>query len=113
MKFPLAIAFILSFAPGLAAQETIVLKASRMIDPRSDAPIENAVGGVRGDRIEAAGAASAAAVPAGARVLDLSGYTILPGLMDCHVHITGPPGDGGDTPKLKETSAHHAIRRGA
>ena len=109
MKFPLAIAFLLSFASGLRAQETIVLKASRMIDPRGDAPIENAVVVVRGDRIEAAGAASAVAVPAGARVLDLSGYTLLPGLMDCHVHITMMPGDGGDTQKLKETVAHDAI----
>jgi imidazolonepropionase-like amidohydrolase len=109
MKFRLAIAFILSFASGLGAQETIALKASRMIDPRRDAPIDNAVVVIRGDRIEAAGTASAVTVPAGARVLDLSGYTILPGLMDCHVHITMTPGDGGDTQKLKETVAHDAI----
>jgi imidazolonepropionase-like amidohydrolase len=80
-----------------------------MIDPRRDAPIENAVVVIRDDRIESAGAASSVTVPAGARVLDLSGYTILPGLMDCHVHITGTPGDGGDTQKLKETAAHDAI----
>ncbi len=29
--------------------------------------------------------------------------------MDCHVHIGGRPGDGGDTHKLKETIAHEAI----
>jgi imidazolonepropionase-like amidohydrolase len=110
MKLRLEIAFVLSFASGLGAQETIALKASRMIDPRRDAPIENVVVGVRGDRIEAAGPSSAVAVPAAARVLDLTGYTVLPGLMDCHVHITGTPGDGGDTQKLKETPAHEAIR---
>ena len=110
MKRWISVAFLLAFAPGLAAQETIVLKASRMIDPRREAPIEEAVVVVRGDRIEAAGTASAVTVPAGARVLDLSGYTILPGLMDCHVHITGTPGDGGDTQKLRETPAHDAIR---
>jgi len=110
MKLELALAFILSIASGLGAQETIALKASRMIDPRRDGPIDNAVVVIRGDRIEAAGAAFAVTVPAGARVLDLSGYTILPGLMDCHVHITGTPGDGGDTQKLKETPAHEAIR---
>ena len=100
---------ILVLSRPLGAQETIALKASRMIDPRRDAPIDNAVVVIRGDRIEAAGTASAVTVPAGARVLDLSGYTILPGLMDCHVHITMIPGDGGDTQKLKETVAHDAI----
>ena len=100
---------ILVLSRPLGAQETIALKASRMIDPRRDAPIDNAVAVIRGDRIEAAGTASAVTVPAGARVLDLSGYTILPGLMDCHVHITMIPGDGGDTQKLKETVAHDAI----
>ncbi|HEY7698665.1 MAG TPA: hypothetical protein VIE88_09635, partial [Vicinamibacteria bacterium] len=109
MKLRLVTTFLLSFASGLSAQETIVLKASRMIDPRRDAPIENAVVVVRGDRIEAAGAASAVAVPAGARTIELPGYTLLPGLMDCHVHITMMPGDGGDTQKLKETVAHDAI----
>jgi imidazolonepropionase-like amidohydrolase len=110
MKLPLATALVLSLAGGLGAQDTIVLKASRMIDPRRDEPIENAFVVIRGDRIEAAGPASAVAVPAGAKVIDLPGFTLLPGLMDCHVHITGTPGDGGDTQKLRETSAHDAIR---
>jgi imidazolonepropionase-like amidohydrolase len=103
-----SVLFILS--QPLAAQEAVVLRASRMIDPKSDAPIENAVVVVVGDRIEAAGPASAVSIPAGARAIDLPGHTLLPGLMDCHVHITGTPGDGGDTQKLRESAAHDAIR---
>jgi imidazolonepropionase-like amidohydrolase len=110
MKPWIPIAILLSLAPELRAQELIVLKASRMIDPRRDAPVENAVVVVRGDRVEASGTASSVAVPAGARVIDLPGYTILPGLLDCHVHITGTPGDGGDTQKLRETAVHDGIR---
>jgi imidazolonepropionase-like amidohydrolase len=110
MKSWLVVGLAIGAAGTTTAQEAVVLKASRMIDPRRDAPLENAVVVIRGDRIEAAGSASALTVPPGARVIDLSGYSILPGLMDCHVHITGTPGDGGDTQKLKETAAHDAIR---
>jgi imidazolonepropionase-like amidohydrolase len=111
MKRWIPIVLLLFLAsPALLAQDLIVLKASRMIDPRAAAPVENAVVVVRGDRVEASGPASVVAVPAGARVIDLPGYTILPGLMDCHVHITGTPGDGGDTQKLRETAVHDGIR---
>jgi imidazolonepropionase-like amidohydrolase len=101
---------IVLFALLQTSEGAVVIKASRMIDPRRDVPIENAVVVVRGDLVEAAGPASAVAIPAGARLVDLSGHTLLPGLMDCHVHITGVPGDGGDTQKLRETAAHAAIR---
>jgi imidazolonepropionase-like amidohydrolase len=103
----------LAFAGSVSAQEPVVLKASRMIDPGREEPIEDAVVVVRGDRVEASGPASSVTIPAGARAIDLSGYTILPGLMDCHVHITGVPGDGGDTQKLRETAVHDGIRGAA
>lgn len=91
------------------SQQATVVKASRMIDPRRDTPIDDAVVVVRGDSIEAAGSAAEVKVPPGARTIDLTGYTILPGLIDCHVHITGNPGDGGDTQRLREGVAYDAI----
>jgi imidazolonepropionase-like amidohydrolase len=84
--------------PPLGAQERpadsvaarrIAIRAARMIDGRSPRPITNAVVLVEGDRITAAG--SGLAVPAGVRVIDLGGATILPGLIDSHTHITSQP----------------------
>ncbi len=105
------ILFFLSvaFAGAGLAQEVIVVEADRMIDPRFDTPIENAVVVIRGEHIVQAGASGDVRRPVGAEVIDLSGYTILPGLIDCHVHISGRPGDGGDTHKLRESVAHEAI----
>lgn len=43
---------------------------------------------VRGERIEAVGAAGSVAIPAGAQVIDGRGKTLLPGLFDMHVHVS-------------------------
>ena len=42
-------------------------------------------------------------------IVDLGKQTVLPGLIDCHDHIAGSPGDGGDTQMLRETDAHQAL----
>jgi imidazolonepropionase-like amidohydrolase len=42
---------------------------------------------VQGERIAAVGPAGSIAVPAGARVIDLAGTTLIPGLIDAHSHI--------------------------
>lgn len=96
---------------GLATQQpqTIAIKADRLIDGLSATALMDAVLVIEGDRIVAVGTASEVSIPSGARVIDLAGHTILPGLMDAHVHIAGRPGDGGDTHKLQESVAYEAI----
>jgi len=64
----------------------IAIRAGHLIDGRNDASIQNAVILIEGERIKAAG--PNLAVPAGAQVIDLSKSTVLPGLIDCHTHIT-------------------------
>lgn len=86
-----------------------VLRAERLIPGTGAPPIVDAVVVVQGDTIIAAGPAADVTVPAGARVIDLGGRTLMPGLMDMHDHITGEPGDGGDSAVLKETAGHAAI----
>ena len=64
---------------------------------------------VRGERILDVGPASSVRVPAGATRLELTGYTLLPGFIDAHTHLTSIDNDGGDLAVLKETPAHGAI----
>jgi imidazolonepropionase-like amidohydrolase len=90
------------FALGLAARSAaqspdsssrrVAIRAARLIDGRGGAPIQNAVVIIDSTRITAVG--SQLPIPSGTKVIDLGGATILPGLIDCHTHITG--GDPGD-----------------
>jgi imidazolonepropionase-like amidohydrolase len=70
----------------------LAIRAARLIDGRGGTPIQNAVVLVDSSRITAVGANLP--IPSGTTVIDLGKATVLPGLIDCHTHITG--GDPGD-----------------
>jgi imidazolonepropionase-like amidohydrolase len=92
-SFALAVAalvFSSSFAANAQqppAGKTIVLKAARLWDGKSDAVVTPGVVVISGGRIQATG--SSAQIPAGAEVIDLGDATLLPGFMDAHVHMSG------------------------
>lgn len=71
--------------PG--TEEVLALVGGRLIDGYGGAPLENAVIVVRGNRIEAVGRRREVAIPPNARVIPTEGHTVLPGLMDMHVHL--------------------------
>lgn len=71
---------------SLAAAETIALKGAR-IHTAAGPVIENGVLIIADGKIVAVGAAGKTPVPADARVLDVSGKTIIPGLVDSHSHL--------------------------
>jgi len=77
------------------ASPVVLIKAGRLIDARAGNAVLNQAILVEGDRIKEVGPAQAVAghAPAGARVIDLGDATVLPGLIDCHTHITADPGD--------------------
>ena len=65
--------------------QVVVVRAGRMFDSRTGALLTNQVIVIRGDRIADVGAA--VPIPAGAQVMDLSSATVLPGMIDAHVHL--------------------------
>ena len=73
-----------AFAQG---DQAVVLEGARLIDGTGKAPRENSVIVVQGDRITAVGVAGKVKVPKGARVVDVHGRTIMPGLINAHGHV--------------------------
>jgi len=74
-----------------AAPRVVAVRAGRLIDGQGGAAVRNAVILIAGERITAVG--PGLPIPAGAEVIDLSQQTVLPGLIDCHTHLTHQSGD--------------------
>lgn len=71
--------------PAALASQTVILRAARMLDVRSGQVVSPAVVTISGERIQSLGGQP----PADSKVIDLGDVTLLPGLMDLHVHLTG------------------------
>ncbi|MDP4258053.1 MAG: amidohydrolase family protein [Bacteroidota bacterium] len=77
-------------APAFFGKGTIVLKNARLLTMKGDNVIERGTIVVRDARIVSIGATGEIKVPAEAKVLDLTGKTIMPGLIDLHLHLKNP-----------------------
>ena len=99
-----------SASPGVVT----VIRAGTLIDPLANQPKRDQVIIIRGNRIESVGSASSVQVPAGAKVIDLSQATVLPGLIDSHTHIflqgEVPDQGGYDIQLLKYQISYRAAR---
>ena len=75
----------LALAPSIAVAQVTAIRAGRLIDPDTATAAANQVILVENGRFTAVG--GNVAIPAGAEVIDLSGLTVLPGLVDAHNHL--------------------------
>ena len=78
---------ILALAPALFAQEAKVtaIRCGRLFDGKTLELRRNVVVVIEGERIREVG--ESVAIPEGAKVIDLSGSTVMPGLVDAHTHL--------------------------
>lgn len=93
----LAAAAVAVVAAVPAAAETVVVTAARLLDVEKGAILADPVVVVTDGRISsvATGAGASPQVPAGAKRVDLGDVTLLPGLIDMHVHLTSLAEIGG------------------
>jgi imidazolonepropionase-like amidohydrolase len=75
----------------------IAIHAGKVLDVRTGVYSNDQIVWIEGDRIKAIGNAAdlTAKLPAGTKLIDLSQSTVLPGLIDCHTHLTMTPHDSG------------------
>ena len=79
--------------------QVVAIRAGRMFDAKTGTLLNNQVILVRGDRIADVG--PSVQIPAGARVIDLTSATVMPGMIDTHVHVN----TGGNTPAQRSLIA--------
>ena len=106
--FYLACLLVFSCVPAHADGVTAI-RCGRLLNPVDGSITRNAVIVVSGEHIEQVGAN--AKIPDGARVIDLSAYTVLPGLIDSHTHILLQPEDErGAPPVITKSQAFRTVQ---
>jgi imidazolonepropionase-like amidohydrolase len=93
-----------------AAEKTIAIRAGRLIDGKSDKPLDNVLILIKGDAIISV--TPNGAPPSGAELIDLSKATVLPGFIDTHTHVLlngDITAEDYDKQLLKESIPYRAI----
>src|SRR6266700_611641 len=87
----------------------IAVRAGHLFDSKSGQMLANQVVLINGDKITEVGAADRIQIPSGARVVDLSQATVLPGLIDAHTHVYSSLSAGARVNTSKEAWTLMAV----
>ena len=111
---------LLTLSPALGISQTqvepppisIVVKAGKLLDVGKGSYVENAAIWIEADRIKEVGrfADIQPHAPKDAKLIDLSQFTVLPGLIDCHTHIMARIPNGPDGYTLNLATKSQAFR---
>lgn len=100
------LSFVASAQGSSSASSVAVIKAGKLLDVESGRLLTNQSITIKNGRVEAIG--EQVAVPSGATIIDLSKFTVLPGLIDCHTHLADLA-DSEPLHVLQKTSAEIAY----
>jgi imidazolonepropionase-like amidohydrolase len=89
-------------------QQLTVVRAGRLVDTVAGELLRSQIVEIVGERIESVGP-DQGRYPDGARVIDLSQHTVVPGLIDCHAHLVGELEQGEYASLLMRTGAQEAL----
>jgi imidazolonepropionase-like amidohydrolase len=106
MKRILLSLLILATSLGISQEKLKVIKCGSLIDVKNEQVKKNVLILIKGNKIEKVGTFE---IPPGAEIIDLSDMTVLPGLIDSHVHLFLHEGSYDDQ-LLKESIPYRTIR---
>jgi imidazolonepropionase-like amidohydrolase len=100
--------FFVCLCAALLPAQVVAVKAGKLLDPETATVLKDQLILIRDQKIEAVG--HDLPIPAGAEIIDLSGETVLPGLIDCHTHLADGAHDDGDPVGIfRKTAAQYAL----
>jgi len=105
-RYSTLVSFMLLCAASASAQ-VIVVKAGRLVDPDSGTVLTDQTIVIRDHKIAEVG--RGLAVPPGAKMIDLSSMTVLPGLIDCHTHVADGQVGGEPFNVLRKTASQIVL----
>ncbi len=95
--------------PAEEADPIVYVKAGKLFDGTGDSTASDRVIVVEEGRIKAVGLNSEIAIPPGSKVVDLSGATVLPGLIDAHTHLGSRADRYDEVTRFKDTPNYNAF----
>ncbi|MBC6988360.1 metal-dependent hydrolase family protein [Hymenobacter sp. BT491] len=108
LKLLIIIALYFSLCNAAQAQSKLkAIKAGRLVDVVKGTVLTNQIILIDNDKIVDVG--PSLAIPQGAEVIDLSNATVLPGLIDCHTHLSMTPGDNYYEDIFRKTAIDKAV----